>query len=174
MSEISCGICADLLPLVEDGVASEDSRRAVEQHLAHCAACRRLAGDLSPVPPPDDRKILSAVRRRLAFIALALVLGGALLGAGISGGSGMFYNILLMPCIGAVGLLAFGKKGWLVPPGVFAATLVWTAVRDALHSSLAVGLTGGVFFGMIYAVLCALGALAAALLRFALRKEEPT
>ena len=173
MNEIRCGICADLLPLVEDGVASEDSRRAVEQHLAHCAACRRLAGDLSPAPPPDDRRILSAIRRRLAFIALALVLGGALLGAGISDGNGMFYNILLMPFIGAVGLLAFGKKSLLVPPGVFAVVFVWTVVRDSIESSLAVGLTGGLFFGMIYAVLCALGVLAAALLRFALRKEEP-
>lgn len=173
MNEISCGICADLLPLVEDGVASEDSRRAVEQHLAHCPSCRRLAGDLSPLPPPNDRRILSAIRRRLAFIALALVLGGALLGAGISGGNGMFYNILLMPFIGAVGLLAFGKKSLLVPPGVFAVVFVWTVVRDSIESSLAVGLTGGVFFGMIYAVLCALGVLAAALLRFALRKEEP-
>lgn len=173
MNEISCAICADLLPLVEDGVASEDSRRAVEQHLAHCPVCCRITGGLSPVTPPNDRRILAAIRRRLALIALVLVLGGALLGAGISGGSGMFYNILLMPCIGAVGLLAFGKKSLLVPPGVFAVVFVWTAVRDTLESSLAVGLTGGVFFGMIYAVLCALGVLAAALLRFALRKEEP-
>ncbi len=173
MNEISCAICADLLPLVKDDVASEDSRQAVEQHLANCPTCRCLAEDFSPIPPPNDQRILSAIRRRLVFIALALVLCGALLGAGISGSSGMFYNVLLMPFIGAVGLLAFDKKGWLVPLGVFVIVFIWTVARDSIESSLIVGLTGGVFFGLIYAVLCTLGVLAAALLRFALRKEEP-
>ena len=53
-SEISCDICRDLLPLVQDGVASEDSRAAVEAHLRSCPACRALAGDAAP-PPPDGQ-----------------------------------------------------------------------------------------------------------------------
>ncbi|EJX02388.1 hypothetical protein EVA_09508, partial [gut metagenome] len=40
MNEISCDICIDLIPLVEDGVASEDSRKAVEAHVANCESCR--------------------------------------------------------------------------------------------------------------------------------------
>ena len=32
MNEISCDVCMDLIPLVQDGIASEDSREAVEQH----------------------------------------------------------------------------------------------------------------------------------------------
>ena len=36
--DLACDICRDLIPLVRDGVASEASRRAVEQHLAGCAA----------------------------------------------------------------------------------------------------------------------------------------
>lgn len=37
---ISCDIIRDLLPLYHDGVCSEDSRRAVEEHLTHCEGCR--------------------------------------------------------------------------------------------------------------------------------------
>lgn len=37
----SCGIIDDLLPLYVDGVCSEESRAAIEAHLASCEACRK-------------------------------------------------------------------------------------------------------------------------------------
>lgn len=39
---MNCDIVRDLLPLYEDGLCSEESRRAVEEHLATCGACRKL------------------------------------------------------------------------------------------------------------------------------------
>ena len=42
MNKISCDMCIDLMPLVQDGVASEDSRNAVLQHLQECPDCRAL------------------------------------------------------------------------------------------------------------------------------------
>lgn len=39
---LSCEVVADLLPLYQDGVCGEESRRAVEAHLAECEACRGL------------------------------------------------------------------------------------------------------------------------------------
>ena len=41
---IDCGICSDLLPLVEDGVACEQSREAVRRHMESCGACREKYG----------------------------------------------------------------------------------------------------------------------------------
>ena len=35
-----CNIIQDLLPLYHDNVCSEESRRAVQQHLPECEACR--------------------------------------------------------------------------------------------------------------------------------------
>ena len=32
MSKISCDTCLDLIPLVKDGVSSQDSRKLVEDH----------------------------------------------------------------------------------------------------------------------------------------------
>lgn len=37
---ISCEIIKDLLPLYHDGVCSEDSKKAVEEHLLQCENCR--------------------------------------------------------------------------------------------------------------------------------------
>ena len=39
---MNCDIVRDLLPLYEDGLCSEESRKAVEEHLKSCEACRKL------------------------------------------------------------------------------------------------------------------------------------
>ncbi len=40
MSEVTCNIIRDMLPLYVDGVVSEDTRSMVAEHLKNCAACR--------------------------------------------------------------------------------------------------------------------------------------
>ena len=42
-SKFDCNIIQDLLALYHDGVCSEESREAVEQHLAECEKCRNTA-----------------------------------------------------------------------------------------------------------------------------------
>ncbi len=39
--KISCGIIQDLLPLYAEGIASEDSRKLVEEHLGECPSCKK-------------------------------------------------------------------------------------------------------------------------------------
>ena len=40
MDKISCDICMDLIPLVKDGIASEDSCDAVKKHISKCEKCK--------------------------------------------------------------------------------------------------------------------------------------
>ena len=42
MSEITCSVIKDLLPLYADGVVSKDTRRIVAEHLENCADCREI------------------------------------------------------------------------------------------------------------------------------------
>ena len=57
MNDITCDVCRDLMPLVKDGIASADSRLAVERHLESCPSCRARfekplpAGGERPLPP---------------------------------------------------------------------------------------------------------------------------
>ena len=44
MNGIPCDVCLDLMPLVQDGVASAASEALVEQHLEHCPRCRAIFG----------------------------------------------------------------------------------------------------------------------------------
>lgn len=41
MKEINCNIIKDILPLYVDGVVSDDTKEMVEEHLAHCAECKK-------------------------------------------------------------------------------------------------------------------------------------
>ena len=75
MNKISCDMCIDLMPLVQDGVASEDSRNAVLQHLQECPDCRALYEGEIPTPS-NTKEILGKVKRRAQlFSAMVMMFG---------------------------------------------------------------------------------------------------
>lgn len=47
---LSCSIIRDLMPLYAEGLASEDSRAAVEKHLCECESCRTVYEELKTAP----------------------------------------------------------------------------------------------------------------------------
>lgn len=80
--KINCEMVQDLLPLYEDGVCSESSRTAVEEHLKACESCRSLREGAAAIPEAEvalevDTKAadgLRKVRRRWRASLLAIVL----------------------------------------------------------------------------------------------------
>lgn len=90
---MNCDIIKDLLPLYCDEVCSNETVRAVEEHLAACPACQTLLDEMRrepAVPEPiqaqaqQEAKVLQGVkrkfslRRRLSVLAVALVALAAL------------------------------------------------------------------------------------------------
>ena len=65
---MTCEVIRDLLPLCADGVASDESRAAVEEHIRTCAACRALYESMcAPVEAQEAAKepdYMAAVRRQ--------------------------------------------------------------------------------------------------------------
>lgn len=99
MKEISCEVCMDLIPLVRDGVASQDSRRAVAAHVCTCEACRVLY-DSGQTPDGDQERALSGAMKRVQRVS-AVVLGLlVLLGIGLSElimqGSSLFFLLAVL------------------------------------------------------------------------------
>lgn len=179
--DLPCEICRDLLPLVRDGVASEASRLAVEEHLARCEACRELWGEEAPPPLQRDR-VLGRIRRRLyawqgAMTAAGLILGMALANTGQAG-----YNILLLPVLGAAVQWLSPRRArwlpllvWLLMMGVSlapSARFLLTRLAQGDWNAVCGTLTSEGLWCLLYAALCVLGMLAAALFHYALRKEE--
>lgn len=169
MNEIGCGICMDLAPLVRDGIAGPESTAAVQRHLRTCPACR-AAYDGGEAPPAGDvSAFLQRFRLQLRLLAaLALVLG-AFAGLSLTGGSGLFYNIVLMPVLGALGFAVLGLQAvWAVPTlllGLHLLTNTLSLLRGAEHFTL----PELALWTAIYSAFALLGVTIAALARYAAR-----
>jgi len=78
----NCGIIDDLLPLYVDGACSEESKAAIEAHLASCEACRkkleRMQSDpvISETSKPADKirviKYVNKVRKHRVKLAIGI------------------------------------------------------------------------------------------------------
>lgn len=59
-----CNIVADLLPLYQDGVCTEDSREFVAEHLSQCEACRKLAEQMAAeIAAPAKAEEIDVLKR---------------------------------------------------------------------------------------------------------------
>lgn len=84
-----CDICRDLIPLVRDNVASENSRKFVLTHIEGCDACREEYDGYSAIPSETvdeiaDKKIMRQAKLCIWAGAAALLLIGLVLGMDIS------------------------------------------------------------------------------------------
>ena len=71
MAKEMCEVCAGLLPLVRDGVASEGSCELVREHPASCGECAALGRTMpESAAQPDGGRVLLSIRRRLLAGAL--------------------------------------------------------------------------------------------------------
>ena len=173
MNKISCGICQDLIPLVVDNVAGEESKAAVEEHIGCCESCRKAYEESEPLfISPDDERVLRDLRRCRIMGVICLMAFGAVIGVGFSESQELFYNILIMPAIGAVGVLALGKKGLLSPllPTFFFFLIKFIQILRGVApvSELATAF----FWSLWYGVFCLAGGAAALLLQYAFGKEK--
>ena len=90
MKDITCDVIEDLLPLYADGIASEGSRKLVEDHLKTCESCReKLRRMQTPenIPETDRHEIdfLKKNRRRNKRVVLGSILAAVVLIAAVIG-----------------------------------------------------------------------------------------
>ncbi|MDD3242708.1 MAG: zf-HC2 domain-containing protein [Eubacteriales bacterium] len=172
---IPCAVCRDLLPLVQDGVASADSCALVKAHLESCAACRQLGEAPSEALPEPGERPLRRVKRTLWIGALALLVAGALLGAGLSNSYAMFHNVWIMPCLGVCAYALLGRRWYWAPAAVAVLATATQVVLGIARGEFAEGLAtllGIALFTGIYVLLLCAGVAVAALLGYAFRKGE--
>lgn len=177
MNRISCNICLDLIPLVNDDIASEDSRIAVIKHIEECESCREFY-DIEKCEEPkiNDNRVISKMKRQIYFAALISIIIGAILGIVLTDGIGMFYNILIMPIIGVIGYFAFSKKSYYVPLALFMFIYIYLLIKFIgegmfSYTSFIAAMLNSAYWALIYSGLCCLGILIGTLLKIAFRKE---
>ena len=171
MNEISCNLCMDLIPLVRDGVASEDSVQAVRNHIAHCEVCRELLTSFPP-PPADTEKTFEKLHRRLQLSSAMLMMFGIFFGLSLTAGSGLFYNTLIMPIIGALGYYIFRWKAVYNVPLLLLSTHCATNLLGTIRGVEHLDLYSLLMWTFLYSIFALLGVVVAWLLHFAFRKER--
>ena len=169
MNKISCDICLDLMPLVQDGIASPDSREAVLRHLEECPECRkRYEGEIPA--PSDTKKLLEKLQRKARLFSAMVMMFGIFYGLILTAGSGVFYNVLIMPAIGAIGYYLFRWSGLYILPVLLLGTHAVTNLLGLGGEVL--DLPTLIMWTAIYCGAALTGFAIAALLHFALRKED--
>lgn len=170
MNEMTCDICMDLIPLVQDGIASEDSRKAVEEHVKHCADCAAYySGEM--LPSVDAKKIWEKIMRKVRISFVAILMFGIFFGLSLTADAEMFYNSLLMPVIGAVGYVIFRWHALYVVPLLMLVTNCLSLVLSMLRGVEHLDFASGVMWVAIYSIFVAVGVVIAGLLHFAFRRE---
>ena len=169
MNKITCDMCIDLMPLVQDGVASEDSRNAVLRHLQECPNCRSLYEGEIP-SPSKSYELLGKVQRRAQLFSAMVMMFGIFYGLMLTAGNGIFMNVIIMPVIGGISYYLFRWKAILIVPPLLLATHFLTN---------ALGLEGQrlmpvevLMWTAIYCGVALVGFVIAALLHFAFKKED--
>lgn len=169
MIKFSCDMCIDLMPLVQDGVASDDSRNAVLEHLQECPDCRALYEGVIP-KPSNTKELLNKVQRRVQTFLTMVMMFGIFYGLMLTAGNGIFMNVIIMPIIGGIGYYLFRWKALYIVPALLFVTHIITN---------ALGLGGEVLDPMglfmwtaIYCGVALIGFVIAALLHFVFKKED--
>ena len=78
--KLSCGIVMDLLPLYEEGICSEETRQAVEEHLKECHTCRSFLEDVhsfekeKPVIEVDKKTVRCFKKIKKYWISSILII----------------------------------------------------------------------------------------------------
>ena len=166
LPDLPCEACRDLIPLVQDGAASDASVQLVAQHIAHCRDCRAFWQAGAPAAAPDDGKVLSRIHRRLRLVLAAALAAGALVAFWLNTYAYRpEYSVVILPVVGALGCLLLRRRWYFAPPAVAALGFVWHLVATA-------GWQEPLVFAVGYGLLCLLGALAAKLLVYAFGKGD--
>jgi uncharacterized membrane protein (DUF485 family) len=175
MSKITCDICMDLIPLVKDGVASTDSEKAVFEHLKECTDCNNFFNGFGQKPIINDKKAFGKIKKQVNLSILIITVLSILFGIGLSMSENMFYNIVTMPVIGAVGFIILKNRAYVVTVFVFVVSYIWHFVMfysEIGYERFLSNLIAPLSWALIYSGLCALGTLIAFLLYFAFKKED--
>lgn len=171
MTKITCDMCMDLMPLVQDGVASADSMEAVKEHIKTCPSCKSVFEGIAP-PPADGNQIMKKIQQKTRLFMGMILMFGVLFGLSLTATSELFLNTLIMPVIGAVGYYLFCWKSSYITPGLILVTHLVINTFGLLRGIEHLDYPSLFLWSGIYALFAGLGTVIAGLIHFALRKED--
>jgi hypothetical protein len=178
MNKIPCDVCLDLIPLVKDNVASQASKKLVEEHIEQCEECKEIYNSFENEEiMMNDINIIKKIKKQIFIFSLIIIVIASMVGLALSESMGMFYNILIMPAIGILGYFILKNKSYFVPVSLFTFSYIWLFVKYIgegmmLSDGLITIITIPIYWSLIYAGLCGVGLVIGFLLKYAFGKEN--
>ncbi|HAE91817.1 MAG TPA: hypothetical protein DCG60_04110, partial [Tissierella sp.] len=94
MKNISCNIILDLIPLVKDGVASDDSAKIVNEHIKSCNSCKEefeaFEDIYSERKSINDKKIIYNIKKNIFITQIFILVIGTVTGISLTNSIAMF------------------------------------------------------------------------------------
>ena len=171
MNKISCDMCMDLMPLVQDGVASADSIAAVEQHIENCPACKALFEGQIPIPS-DSHRLIKKIQKQLHIFWGMVLMFGVFFGLSLTASNELFLNCLIMPIIGCIGYYLFRWKALYAAPCLLFVTHFVTNTFGLIRGAEHLDIVSLLMWTGLYSVFAIIGSIIAGLIHFAFRREE--
>ena len=182
MSKISCEVCLDLMPLIKDDVASNDSKTLVLEHIAECENCKILYESTCEKNKisSDEKRITKNIRKNILFFTITLLLMGFSWAMILMDTMNKFYNSLIIPAIGLLGYLLLKNKAYYsvlavaLPTFIFDFIYCWNDMGklNSLIEKIKISAMKGLFYGLIYTFFCCIGVLIGWLFSYAFKKED--
>lgn len=158
-----CDVVEDLIPLVNDDIASEASKELV---LKHCEDCERCRGLLKQGRVMDDQKVIKQVKMKLRVVLGGCLCLCVLFAVCLSSFEDVLQNIIIMPLVGAIGYWLFKRDHWIL--------YIYTPICLNLFYLFTRGFMfvlkgGGLFYSLIYDSLIFIGFVIAYLFTYAFK-----
>lgn len=171
--KITCEICKDLIPLVQDGVASKDSEDAVHEHIRECQECADLFYGKNHAQNMDETRIMRKAKRYMNSVLTVLLFVFIVVGVFMTDGMNVMMNTVIMPVTGTLSYIVFQKSSfWRTPVIIIVFTIVSHLLSLIQGNEGYVDLGSVIMFGFLYSVFALCGIVIAALLYYAFRKEH--
>ena len=192
MTKITCDICMDLMPLVRDGVASEDSVTAVMNHISDCEDCKKIYDEMyinnKSITENNNTtqqiksqqlnsqlinidKAAKKVEKKINKYLGMIIMFGIFFGLSLTASEEMFLNSFIMPIIGVFGYYLFRwKAAYTVPCIIVISNFIINGI-GFLRGVESLDIMSVVMWGSVYSLFAIIGTIIAGLLHFGLRKE---
>lgn len=158
-----CKICMDLLPLVQDGVASEESKEFFLENYKDCPECIEAFDENILIEENiDDKKIINKIQRKIWFKTIIVLLLGMGISLATFDNIYIFSNIIILPILGIVFYKILGNKSYIALISMFIITTFTMGFLELINSSdplqdFKYGFIGYIVYGGIATLLVAMG-----------------
>ena len=142
-----CAIVQDLIPLVNDGISSEESKEFVLKHCQDCKECQMMLD----IPVYNEEALNKKWYYKFRFSLVIFVVFLALLSCSFSGTKYQTHNFLLLPFIGYFGHWLLKKNVYVLYIFIFVGLFLTALVQQENIFSLVV------FFGSLYCLFLTIG-----------------